>query len=206
MAIRNVGINQPWSCSNGLFGLAEHLESLKGHGADFVELMPNALGVILGGDLDPARLRIVQELLLEADLDYTVDAPLEVNLTDLSAHEVQRGVLEASIRFAGRVGAGVVVCHVRSADWAARCPTQPEGAACRRTARIAAGGVLGAGEEVLRWGRRWGGEVFVFGIKLIDKPRTFLGQPSQNFEVYWGGRRGGLVTHPSIRCNTSNLS
>ena len=30
---------------------------------------------------------------------------------DLSAYEAQRGVLEATIRFAGSVGAGVVVCH-----------------------------------------------------------------------------------------------
>jgi sugar phosphate isomerase/epimerase len=111
MAIRSVGINQPWSCPNGLFGFAGDLESLKGCGADFVELMPTELGVILGGDLELARLRIVQELLLEADLAYTVHAPLEVNLMDLSAHNAQRGVLEASIRFADRVGAGVVVCH-----------------------------------------------------------------------------------------------
>ncbi len=111
MAIRSVGINQPWSCPNGLFGFAGDLESLKGCGADFVELMPAELGVILGGDLELARLRIVQELLLEADLAYTVHAPLEVNLMDLSAHIAQRRVLEASIRFAGRVGAGVVVCH-----------------------------------------------------------------------------------------------
>src|ERR687894_2248967 len=111
MAIRSVGINQPWSCPNGLFGLVGDLKSLKGYGADFVELMPAELGVILGGDLDPTRLQIVQELLLEADLAYTVHAPLEVNLMDLSAHEAQRGVLEATIRFAGRVGAGVVVCH-----------------------------------------------------------------------------------------------
>jgi sugar phosphate isomerase/epimerase len=111
MAIRSVGINQPWSCPNGLFGFAGDLESLKGCGADFVELMPTELGVILGGDLELARLRIVQELLLEADLAYTVHARLEVNLMDLSAHNAQRGVLEASIRFADRVGAGVVVCH-----------------------------------------------------------------------------------------------
>ena len=111
MAIRSVGINQPWSCPIGLFGLTGDLQSLKGCGADFVELMPAELGVILGGDLELARLRMVQELLLEADLAYTVHAPLEVNLMDLSAHEAQRRVLEASIRFAGRVGAGVVVCH-----------------------------------------------------------------------------------------------
>src|ERR671913_1346073 len=111
MAIRSVGINQPWSCPTGLFGLAGDLESLKSCGADFVELMPAELGVILGGALDQTRLRIVQELLLEADLAYTVHAPLEVNLMDLSAYEAQRDVLEASIRFAGRIGAGVVVCH-----------------------------------------------------------------------------------------------
>src|SRR5918995_5064520 len=111
MAIKSVGVNQPWSCPSALLGLAGDLESLNGHGADFVELMPAELGVILGGALDPTRLRIVQELLLEADLAYTVHAPLEVNLMDLSAHEAQRDVLKASIRFAGRVGAGVVVCH-----------------------------------------------------------------------------------------------
>src|SRR5919112_856625 len=111
MAIKSVGVNQPWSCLNGLFGLAGDLEFLKSCGADFVELMPAELGVILGGALDQTRLRIVQELLLEADLAYTVHAPLEVNLMDLSAHEAQRDVLETSICFAGRVGAGVVVCH-----------------------------------------------------------------------------------------------
>lgn len=111
MAIRSVGINQPWSSPTGLFGLAGDLELLKSYGADFVELMPAELGVILGGTLDQTRLRIVQELLLEAELAYTVHAPLEVNLMNLSAHEAQRDVLEASIRFADRVGAGVVVCH-----------------------------------------------------------------------------------------------
>jgi sugar phosphate isomerase/epimerase len=111
MAIRSVGINQPWSCPNGPFGLAGDLESLKGSGADFVELMPNELGVILGGELDPARLRMVQDLLLDAGLAYTVHAPLEVNLMDLSTYEVQRSVLEASVRFAGSIDARVVVCH-----------------------------------------------------------------------------------------------
>jgi sugar phosphate isomerase/epimerase len=111
MAIRSVGIDQPWSCPNGPFGLAGDLEFLKGSGADFVELMPNELGVILGGELDPARLRMVQDLLLDAGLAYTVHAPLEVNLMDLSTYEVQRSVLEASVRFAGSIDARVVVCH-----------------------------------------------------------------------------------------------
>jgi sugar phosphate isomerase/epimerase len=111
MAFRSVGINQPWKRPDSLFGLAEALEASKRAGADFVELMPHDLGVILGGNLDSSRLLPVQELLLEAGLAYTVHAPLEVNLMDLAARQVQRDVLDASLRFAGSIGAQIVVCH-----------------------------------------------------------------------------------------------
>ena len=111
MAFRSVGINQPWKRPDSLFGLAEDLEASKRAGADFVELMPHDLGVILGGNLDSSRLLPVQELLLEAGLAYTVHAPLEVNLMDLAARQVQRDVLDASLRFAGSIGAQIVVCH-----------------------------------------------------------------------------------------------
>jgi sugar phosphate isomerase/epimerase len=111
MAFLTVGINQPWRRPDSFVGLAEDLAASKRAGADFVELMPHDLGVILGGDLDPSRLLPVQELLLEANLAYTVHAPLEVNLMDLAARDVQRGVLDASLRFAGSIGAQIVVCH-----------------------------------------------------------------------------------------------
>ena len=111
MAFRSVGINQPWKRPDSLFGLAEDLEASKRAGADFVELMPHDLGVILDGNLDASRLLPVQELLLEAGLAYTVHAPLEVNLMDLAARQVQRDVLDASLRFAGSIGAQIVVCH-----------------------------------------------------------------------------------------------
>ena len=111
MAFRSVGINQPWKRPDSLFGLAEDLEASKRAGADFVELMPHDLGVILDGNLDSSRLLPVQELLLEAGLAYTVHAPLEVNLMDLAARQVQRNVLDASLRFAGSIGAQIVVCH-----------------------------------------------------------------------------------------------
>jgi sugar phosphate isomerase/epimerase len=111
MAFRSVGINQPWKRPDSLFGLAEDLEASKRAGADFVELMPHDLGVILGGNLDSSRLLPVQELLLEAGLAYTVHAPLEVNLMDLAARQVQRNVLDASLWFAGSIGAQIVVCH-----------------------------------------------------------------------------------------------
>ena len=139
MAFRTVGINQPWRRPDSLFGLTEDLASSKRAGADFVELMPHDLGVILGGDLDSSRLRPIQELLLEANLAYTVHAPLEVNLMDLAARDVQRDVLDASLRFAGGIGAEIVVCHAgqRIASRDARYSFKEQLAAERRALREA---------------------------------------------------------------------
>ncbi len=111
MAFQSVGTNLSRLYVNGFRGLAEDLKALKSAGADFVEVWPENLGVILGGGLDTARLRAVDELLLETELAYTVHAPLEVNLMDLSARDLQRDVLNASLRFAQGIGAEVVVCH-----------------------------------------------------------------------------------------------
>lgn len=111
MALRSVGITQSRAHLGGLLGLVEDLQASKNAGADFVEIMPHELGVILGGDLDAARLRPVREILLEADIDYTVHAPLEINLMDPTAPGLQRDVLVASLRFAGEIGAEIVVCH-----------------------------------------------------------------------------------------------
>ena len=111
MAFRSVGINLPHLYLDGVSGLPQHLEGLKEAGADFVELWPQSLGVIVGGELDGARLEAVLETLLDAGLAYTVHAPLEIDLMDPTARELQRDVLAASIRFADAVDAGVVVCH-----------------------------------------------------------------------------------------------
>jgi sugar phosphate isomerase/epimerase len=111
MAFRSVGTNLSRLYLDGLGGLAEDLGVLKSAGPDFVEVWPQNLGVILGGGLDTNRLRAVEDLLLEAELAYTVHAPLEVNLMDLTFHGLQRDVLDASLRFAEVIGAGVVVCH-----------------------------------------------------------------------------------------------
>ena len=100
MAFRGVGINMTSLHIDGVRGLAEDLAFLKSAGPDFVEIWPQNLGVILGGRLDSNRLRTVGELLLEAELSYTVHAPLEVNLMDLTSPSLQRDVLGASLRFA----------------------------------------------------------------------------------------------------------
>jgi sugar phosphate isomerase/epimerase len=111
MAFRSVGINQPYLCPDGISRLVGDLATIKSAGPDFVELMPHDLGVILSGGLDEFRLQIVRELLLETDLAYTVHAPLETNLMDLSTLDLQRDVLAASLRFASSIGAEVLVCH-----------------------------------------------------------------------------------------------
>jgi sugar phosphate isomerase/epimerase len=111
LAFRSVGINLPRLSPEGVSGLADDLEALKIAGPNFAEVWPDHLGIILGGNLDAERAQPVQELLLKTDLAYTVHAPLEVNLMDLTAHDVQHDVLEASLWFANSIGADVVVCH-----------------------------------------------------------------------------------------------
>ena len=111
MAFRSVGTNLLRLYVDGVGGLAEDLGTLKRSRPDFVEVWPENLGVILGGRLDPNRLRAVWEVLLAAEFAYTVHAPLQVNLMDLTSHGLQRDALDASLRFAQGIGAGVVVCH-----------------------------------------------------------------------------------------------
>lgn len=112
MTIRGVGISLPYPCpGDGVRDLAVDLEVAKSAGPDFVEVFPDQLGVILGGDLVASRLRFVRESLFEANLAYTVHAPLEINLMDLTTHDLQRKVLNASIEFASGIGASVLVCH-----------------------------------------------------------------------------------------------
>ncbi|MBA3611046.1 MAG: sugar phosphate isomerase/epimerase [Rubrobacter sp.] len=111
MSISSVGIHLPHVRLDGTRELAEDLAFTGGLEPDFVEIWPQSLGIILGGGLDPFRLGEVRELLLEADLAYTVHAPLEINLMDGTTRELQRDILDASLRFAQEIGAGTVVCH-----------------------------------------------------------------------------------------------
>ena len=107
MAFRSVGINCPGSSPD----LPATLENLRGAGADFVELLVPDLGVILGGRLNEFRLTRVSESLLDKSLSYTVHAPLEADLMDLGRQALQKEILLSSVRFAGEIGAGTVVCH-----------------------------------------------------------------------------------------------
>jgi sugar phosphate isomerase/epimerase len=143
MAFRSVGISLPRLFLGGVSGLADDLEALKIAEPDFAEVWPDHLGIILGGNLDAERSQPVRELLLKSGLAYTVHAPLEVNLMDLTAHDVQRDVLEASLWFANSIGADVVVCHAgqrvgsRDARYSLRGQFAAERAALREAGDLA---------------------------------------------------------------------
>lgn len=143
MAFRSVGINLPRPYLEDLSSLADDLEALKTSGPDFAELWPHHLGLILGGSLDAHRLQQVCEMLLKTNLAYTVHAPLEVNLMDLTAHDVQRDVLKASIWFANCIEADMVVCHagqrlgVRDARYSLREQLAAERSALREAGDLA---------------------------------------------------------------------
>ncbi|MGH3146938.1 MAG: sugar phosphate isomerase/epimerase family protein [Rubrobacter sp.] len=143
MAFRSVGTNLSRLYVDGVGGLAEDLAAIEGAGSDFVEVWPQNHGVILGGSLDANRLRVVGELLLGTQLAYTVHAPLEVNLMDLTSHSLQRGVLGASLRFAKGIGAEVVVCHAgqrvgaRDARYSMRDQLSAERSALREAGDLA---------------------------------------------------------------------
>lgn len=111
MSFRSVGINLFGGYFAGDRALEMDLRALREAGPDFVEVCPHGLGAILGGELDEDRMPVLESILAAAGPAYTVHAPHALNLMDLDRLVLQRDVLTASVRFAARIGAGVVVCH-----------------------------------------------------------------------------------------------
>jgi sugar phosphate isomerase/epimerase len=143
MSFKSVGINLFGGHLAGEHALAEDLRYLGGARPDFVEVGPHGLGVILGGHLDTERMRTAGEILRESGHAYTVHAPHSLNLMDLTSLDLQREVLAASVRFAGEIGAPVVVCHAgrreqRHARHALRTQLAAERASLREAGDLAA--------------------------------------------------------------------
>ena len=188
MVFRSVGTNLARMYVDGVGGLAEDLGTLKSAGPDFVEVWPQNLGVILGGRLDTSRLRAVGEPLLRADLAYTVHAPLEVNLMDLTSPGLQRDVLDASLRFAKVIGAEVVVCHAG----------QRVGA---RDARHSMGDQLAAERSALREAGDLAGELGVtIAVENYYPERPIVRGAVYDYSV-WPSRLAdqiSAVDHPAV--------
>lgn len=116
MSVQRVGISLRYEDVADVAELANDLEMLQEIGPDFVEVCPQGLGIIVGGQIDWERLAPVKEALAAADLEYTVHPPLRLNLMDLDQLGLQRSILESGVRFAGEIGASVVVCHAGVRD------------------------------------------------------------------------------------------
>lgn len=111
MSVPRLGISLRYEEVASAAKLAEDLEMLAEIGADFVEVCPQGLGIIVGGRIDWDRLEPVKEALASSDLEYTVHPPLRLNLMDLERLELQRNILESGVLFAGEISASAVVCH-----------------------------------------------------------------------------------------------
>lgn len=116
LAMERVGISLRYEEVTDVSELASDLEALHDIGPDFVEVSPQGLGIIVGGKLDRESLVAVKEVLAEAEMKYTIHPPLRLNLMDLDRLELQRNILESSVRFAGEIGAPIVVCHAGVRD------------------------------------------------------------------------------------------
>lgn len=111
MPATSVGTNLTGVYRNGLDDLPKELAHLETLAPDFIEVWGEFLGIIAAGELDRRRTERVKSILLDAELPYTVHAPLDINLMDVRSGLPHRGMLASSIRFAAEIGAGIVVCH-----------------------------------------------------------------------------------------------
>ncbi|MCD6448946.1 MAG: sugar phosphate isomerase/epimerase [Thermotogaceae bacterium] len=109
--IKGLGVNiDTHRISGSLSKLEEELSFFQGIGFDYVEIPPAGLDVIMKGKLIPLRVQKVKDILSKFNFKYTVHAPDVVNLRRLT-NPLHKKVFVASIKFAGIIGAEVVVYH-----------------------------------------------------------------------------------------------
>lgn len=113
MSVSSVGVSFPRDNLMDLVGVEDQLGALHRAGAELIEVCPQRLGAIAGGSLQEPRVAEVIRVLAEAPdgLAYSVHPPLRLNLMDPENAGLQRAILDASLRFAGELGARTVVCH-----------------------------------------------------------------------------------------------
>lgn len=91
--------------------LAEHLGQIADAGCTHAELILQGLDVVVGGALQPARVRRVASVLASAGLRYSIHLPYDLNLMDQEWGDDYRAVFDAGLEFAGDIGAELVVYH-----------------------------------------------------------------------------------------------
>jgi len=87
------------------------LERFASLGLEAVEIPVHGVDAVKNGILDRGRLKEVLEVLREFDFRYSVHSPNPLNLMDEEDFLKHYSVFQASLEFAGEVGARVLVYH-----------------------------------------------------------------------------------------------
>ena len=112
MKIHHLGVDAPDNFIDGREGrLVEALSQAQSAGFTLAELSIPSLSVIINGELVSRRLETIRQCIAPFDLKYTVHAPGRTNLAFGRNFELEYKVLESSLRFAGAIGASVLVYH-----------------------------------------------------------------------------------------------
>jgi len=112
MGIKGFGINAHASRIDGdLEVLEQDLARFQRAGFDYVEIPVHGVDAILNGRLNPRQVKRIKEVLARFDLRYTVHCSNWLNLMDADEFPLHRSIFEASIEFAGEIGAEILVYH-----------------------------------------------------------------------------------------------
>ena len=133
MKIRGLGIDIPDKQVDGRQRvLKETLARAQTVGFSVAELPIPGLNVIMNGELVPARVEAIREVVAPFDLRFSVHAPGRTNLAFGQDPDMERRVLEACVRFTHAAGGRVLVYHsgLQALDAArtgtARLPSEDE--------------------------------------------------------------------------------
>lgn len=94
-----------------LEALQKDLNHYAAIGIEAVELPVHGLDAIKEGHLDERRMGEVRDVLANYDFLYSVHAPNPLNLMDMQNTDLHVSVFRASLEFARRIGACVLVYH-----------------------------------------------------------------------------------------------
>ena len=114
--VKGIGVNvDTRRVSGSLKKFESELNFFENVGFEYVEIPPAGLDVIMRGTLIPTRVKRVKKILNKFDFKYTVHAPDVINLRRVT-NPWHKRVFEATIEFAGAIGAEVVVYHCGKVD------------------------------------------------------------------------------------------
>ena len=112
MAIKGIGINAHAERIDGdLEVLAHDLARFQRAGFDYVEIPTHGVDAILNGRLNLRQVKRIKEVLSKFHLQYTVHCSNWLNLMDAEEFELHKSIFQASIDFAGEIGAEILVYH-----------------------------------------------------------------------------------------------